>query len=298
MNSGYFRMAMDVRYRGGGRTVGFFLVPLVVFLSCPGLVAQRVFPPSNQPPGAKVEKVTLLKMRVEDGRITADITDSPFQTVLQELADRTGVIFEARSQENPLISIHLQSVPLEEAIQRIASKDNALYLYGREDEPGRITMVRLYPRSGPVIQPGIVYLGTGAVTKANFTVETPEQALQALSSNASIQERETGISILVRSRGDAAVKALMNCVTDPAPEIRVAAIEGLGAMGVRAALPLILKGLKDTHPGVRQSAATAVAMIGTPVNLKDLRPLSFDRDAGVAAAADVAIRKLTAAEKK
>ncbi len=258
MNSRNFRSGLKGRARGA-QTATFFLALLVLLVACPSLPAQRQFPiPPNQLPGAKIEKVSLLKMRVEEGKVTADITDSPLQTVLRELADRTGIIFEVRSQDNPLVSIHLQRVPVEEAIQRITSGSNALFLYGQGAESERITMVRVLPRTAPVQQPGLVYLGTGTVTKTNYTIETPEQALKVLSTNASIQDREIGIGILVKTKSDEAVKALMDCVSDPAPEIRVAAIEGLGAMGARTALPIIIKSLKDAHPGVRQSATTGV----------------------------------------
>jgi len=63
-------------------------------------------------------------------------------------------------------------------------------------------------------------------------------------------------------------------------------------------LPNIVKCLKDAHPGVRQSATTAVALLGDSKNLKDLKPLTFDKDASVAGAAEVAIRKLSSSVKK
>jgi len=281
------------------RSATFFLALLFWGVAGPTFPAQRQFPiPPSQLPGAKVDKVSLLQMRVEEGKVTADIADSPLQAVLRELADWTGIIFEVRSHENPLVSIHLKGVPVEEAIERITSGNDALFLYGQGTESERITMVRVFPRSAPVQQPGLVYLGTGTITKTNNTIDTPEQALRLLSTNASIQDREIGIGVLAKTRSDQAVKALMDCVSDPAPEIRVAALEGLGAMGARAALPIVLKSLKDAHPGVRQSAATVVALLGDARNLKDLGPLGLDRDASVAAAAEAAIRKLSAAGKK
>lgn len=239
-----------------------------------------------------------MKMRVEEGNVTADITDSPLQAVLRELAERTGVVFEVRSQENPPVSIHLQHVSLQEAIRRITSGSNTIFLYGQGEESTQLKLVRIFPRTPPVQQPALVYLGTGAVTKNNNTVETPEQALQALASNATIEDREMAIEVLVKNKGEAAVKALTESISDPAPEIRVAAIEGLAAMGARATLPEILKSLKDLHPGVRQSAVTAVTLLGDAGNLRDLKPLASDKDASVATAAEVAIRKLSSSGKK
>jgi hypothetical protein len=272
-----------------------FIVPAF----CINLLAQRIIPfPAPSQPARPAEKVVLLKMRVEERQVTADISDVPLQHVLKELADRTGIIFEVRSQENPNVSLHLQHVSLTEAIQRIAGGSNAIFYYGEGAESDRIIMVRIFSRASPGPQPGLLYLGTGVITKTSNTVETPEQALQVLASNSSVEDKEIGIEILAKSKNNAAVKALMDCISDPAPEIRAAAIDGLASMGSQAALPGILRSLKDEHPGVRRSAAMAVALLGTTGNLKDLRPLSLDKDASVAAAAEIAARRLSAAEKK
>lgn len=278
----------------------------VILLLCVSLPSQiqrapLQFPPSarQQPnPSAKPAAPNFLKIQIEEGRVTADITDSPLQTVLLELAERTGIIFEVRSQDNPSVSIHTNRVPLQEFVARITSGSNTMFFYGQGADSDRITLVQVYPRTVPPQQPALIYLGTGKVTKTSNTVETPEQALQVLAGNASIEDRELGIAILVKTKSEPAVQALMNCISDPAPEIRVAAIEGLAAMGATAALPAIVKKLKDEHPGVRQSATTAVALLGNSQNIKDLKPLSSDKDVSVAAAAEMAIRKLSATEKK
>jgi hypothetical protein len=238
-------------------------------------------------------------MHVEEGRITADITDCPLQTALMELAERTGIIFEVRGQENPLVSVHLNRVPLQEAVQRIASSSNIMFFYGQgQTAEERITLVRVFPRTNPIPQPSIVYLGTGTVTKSNEDIETQEQALKALQESSTVEAREKAIDVLVNSRSNAAINALVHSMSDPEPAVRMAAIEGLAALGAHDALPGILKSLKDTHPGVRQSATTAVALLGDSKNLKDLKPLTADKDASVAAAAELAIRKLSAVEKK
>ena len=69
-------------------------------------------------------------------------------------------------------------------------------------------------------------------------------------------------------------------------------------LGVHEALSGILESLKDPHPGVRQSAITAVALLGDENNLSDLEPLRADRDADVASAAETAIQKLSASMKE
>jgi hypothetical protein len=122
------------------------------------------------------QKPAVLSMRVDEGRITATIADSPLQNVLADLAARTGIIFEVRSQENPLVSVNLHRVSLQEAIQRIAPGSNTIYFYGKnQGDSDRITLVRLFPRTGTSPQPSILYLGTGAITKDNDAADSPLQ---------------------------------------------------------------------------------------------------------------------------
>ena len=113
-----------------------------------------------------------------------------------------------------------------------------------------------------------------------------------------IEMREKSIEYLVSTKNADAVEALLNLISDPAPEIRVAVIDGLAALNARNALPAIVKKLRDANAGVRQSAATAIALVGDSSNVKDLKPLTSDRDANVVAAVEMAIRKLSAANKK
>jgi hypothetical protein len=238
-------------------------------------------------------------MRVDDGRVTATITNSPLQKVLQELAERTGVIFEVRSEDNPLVSVNLQKVSIPEAIDRIAPEFNTIFYYDKKQPKSeRITLVQVFPRKDLGPQPSILYLGTGAVTKSNDDIETEEQALKILEEGTNVEVKEKAVEFLVDAKSDLAIDALIQSISDSEPEIRVAAIEGCAALNVQAALPNILKCLKDHHPAVRQSAATAVALLGTAQNLEDLKPLITDKDAGVAAAAETAVRKLSTSIRK
>lgn len=103
----------------------------------------RAAPELPQPP-----KNAMLTMRVDEERISAVIADTSLQTVLGELAARTGTIFEVRSHENPLVSVRLDRVSLQEAIQRIAPGSNAIYFYGQNQAaPQRIALVRLFRAS-------------------------------------------------------------------------------------------------------------------------------------------------------
>ena len=179
------------RLHGRNRPVTCSLLVVTILALCANLSAQRpqfTPPPPAQrpqvsPPPTQPQNKGSIKMRVEEGKVTADITDTALQVVLQELAERTGLIFEVRSQDNPPVSIHLQHVSLQEAIQRIASGSNAIFLYGQGEESPQTHARPDFSRTPPVQQPALVYLGTGH-SKNNNDIETPEQALQALASNA------------------------------------------------------------------------------------------------------------------
>ena len=196
-------------------------------------------------------------------------------------------------------SVNLAGVSVQEAVQRIASGSDTMFFYA-EGAPGseKISMVRIFPRGNEPVQPGIVYLGTGAVTKTGDATDSPEHALKVLGESASVEEREKAIEILAAGKNEAAIPVLAKAVSDPAPEIRIAALDALSTMQSRAALPAVLQALKDAHPGVRQSAASAVGVLGSARNLRQLRPLTADKDAGVAAAAELAVRRLSSAADK
>ncbi len=236
-----------------------------------------------------------MKIRVEDDLVTAELRNVPLQTALEELAARTGIVFEVAQQENDPVSVSLFKASLQEAVERLIGPGNFIIYYGRsETGPSRIEFVRVLNRSSKSNQASLLYLGTGSITKSGEdTIDSPEQALKALSESKNVDAREKAIEVLVAAKSEDTVPTLAKAMTDEAPEVRAAAIEGLASIGARGALPQIVQSLKDKHPGVRQSAVKAVALLGDADNVKDLRPVEHDQDASVAAAADIAIKTLS-----
>ena len=109
---------------------------------------------------------TVLTMQIKDGKVSASVRAAPLQKVLEELAAHSGIVFEVQSQDNPLISIALQEVSLQEAIQRIASADDLIFYHGRDSSGrGAIQLVKAYPRAEVPLQPSIRYIGRGVITK-------------------------------------------------------------------------------------------------------------------------------------
>ena len=235
-------------------------------------------------------------MRMEDNRVNADIRNTPLPRVLEELAARTGIIFEVEIQDTAEVTLSLRGVGLQEAIQRIASGRNCIYYHGTgEGGTERIRFVRVFARPGSVQQPSLKYIGTGVPTKAgDDLIENAEQAVRALAESSDVEVRQEAVEFLATEKTKTSADALNLAARDPAPEVRAAAIEGLASLGAREALRLIVGAFKDENPGVRHSAVTAVAMLGDEGNLRDLRPMLRDQDPSVAAAAEWAIRRLSA----
>lgn len=257
----------------------------------------RPIMPPRQVPGPPAPPIpSFMRLRVEDGWVTAEIRSEPIQQVLEELAARSGVVFEVPMQENEPVSVTFYKVTLQEAIQRLAGSSNFVIYYAPDGAGGnKIQLVRIFSSPGKTPQPSLRYIGTGAITKTgDDTVDSPEQAIKVLAESNKVDLRQKAVDVLVAAKGEAAIQALTLAMDDAAPEVRLAAIEGLATLGVRAALPRIVKSLNDPHPGVRQSAIIAVALMGDAENLKELRPLRKDPDPSVATAAETAIKRLSA----
>lgn len=272
---------------------------LSILLLASTALAQRSFPPNprvQRQADSTIQAPESMRMRVEDGQVFSDLSSVPLQKALLELADRTGIIFEVRSQDNAPVSVHLSGISISEAVERIAAERNIMFFYDK-DASERISRVRVLPRTSPLQQPGLLYLGTGMVTKSSAEIRTPEQARKVLGAGADMNDRERALKFLVAGKSSDAIPALTHALSDAAPEIRAAAIEGLAVLNSRRSLPAILRSLKDEHPDVRRSAVAAVALFGTAGNVKDLKPLTSDNNSAVVAAAESAIRKLSAASK-
>jgi len=280
----------------GGLWIFVFLGMILFALPSFGqVVRQPARVPGMMLPTTRSDEPASMKLRVEGPDVVAQIRNTPLQDVLTELAAWSGVVFEIDSQENPPITITFFRVPLPEAIERLTENSNSIAFYGRDDagQP-RISYVRVLTRTPRPNPPTLHYIGSGTITKrSDDIVDSPEQALAVLAGSSNLVARQKAIEVLVATKSAPAIQALKMVLTDPAVEIKVAAIESLASLGVHDALPQILPALKDAHPGVRQSAVVAVGLLGDATNVKNLRPLLKDPDSSVVAAANVAIQKLS-----
>jgi len=254
----------------------------------PGAIPGRVQPADAGP--------VLLRIRVEDDFVVADIRNAPLHRVLEELAARTGIVFEVGMQDATVVSVSLPRVGIQEAIDRIATEHNRIYYHGPgPDGRERIQFVQVFSQAGKIQQPSLRYIGTGAITKTGGDlIETQEQAIKVLAESGDAAAKLSAVEFLATAKTEQGVQALLLAIQDEAPEVRSASIEQLASFGERAKLPGIITAFKDKDPGVRLSAITAVSLLGDSANLRDLRPMLRDTNAGVAAAAEMAIRRLSA----
>ena len=166
------------------------------------------FPQPQAQPGQQDTKASVLKLYVDETGVTAEILNCPLQTVLKELAEKTGIVFEIRAQDNLPVNLRpSQPVELTEFIKRMVSGSNTQFFY-RQDDSQRIAMVRIFPRT-ELPQPSIVYLGSGAVTKSNDTFFNSEQAIKALRENKDIESREKAINYLASNKSEGAAEVLI-----------------------------------------------------------------------------------------
>ncbi len=245
---------------------------------------------SNQPEGPPT-----MRLRLEGRDVIAEIRNEPLQTVLDELAAWSGVVFEVESQHNPQVSVNFYRTPVEEAVQRLTKNDNLIAYYDL-DAAGQdqLTFVRILDRTPRSAAPALHYIGSGTVTKhGDEIMDAPEQAIAVLAGSANPVARQKAVEFLVTNKSPIAISALKAELNDPAVEVKVAAIDGLARLGAHDALPEILPSLKDENPGVRQSAVLAIGLLGGSANVKDLRPLLNDADTNVKSSATTVIQMLS-----
>jgi hypothetical protein len=125
-------MPINSRMPTSRRAIAVSLFLLGMLAAASTAPAQR-FPSRKSPLPRQNQKaqpkIVVLRMSVNDDRITADIVNCPLQAALKELAHRTGVIFKVRSRDNDLVSVHLKDVSFQEAVERIASGHDTVFLY-------------------------------------------------------------------------------------------------------------------------------------------------------------------------
>ena len=114
-----------------------------------------------------------------------------------------------------------------------------------------------------------------------------EQCLEALRSND--EEIRTAAVAALQAMGKEAVGYLIQALNDPHYAVRIAAAEGLGEIGDRAAVDALVLVCNDAREDVRIAAARALGEIGDRRSIQPLIRLFSDRYHGVRVAAADAV---------
>ena len=101
-------------------------------------------------PCQAIEKPTMLPLppsvsvSLHKGRLTAHIVATPLQQVMQELSRVSGaqVVWQSPPDDH-LVSVAFSSLPLSEAVQRIAGAHNFLLIFSSAAETARLTQIWL-----------------------------------------------------------------------------------------------------------------------------------------------------------
>jgi hypothetical protein len=83
--------------------------------------------------------------------LSADLTDAPLPSVVQQISTDAGVKFVGELDPNGRVTAHFERLPLEEALPRILKKSSFIFLHFK----GQAVMSRviLLPRTDPLPQP-------------------------------------------------------------------------------------------------------------------------------------------------
>ncbi len=137
---------------------------------------------------------------------------------------------------------------------------------------------------------GLRLLLAGTEAAGDERLAPAREALGRLAASGAVRERLQAIelypALLGGPAGEEALAALVARLADPAPEVRVAAVEAVCALGPRAAPHAAAAAalLRDPDGGVRQVAADALPRLGPPV-VPPVSALLAEEDEGLRALA-------------
>ena len=205
---------------------------------------------------------------VRGGRLTAVIVESPLVTLLQAIARQGGVEIFLHASLEGTVSVTFRDVPLEEALRRILSTTNAVFIYSQPSSAragtpqARLSEVHVYPGSTTTATsaPGAVREAetttASATTKTRLTVEATKDLLGDRSRVSQKRAATTlGQTYDVKNVGPLA-QALAE---DEDATVRLSVVKALGKLRSEQAVgPLAGVLLADPDLDVREATARAL----------------------------------------
>jgi hypothetical protein len=209
-------------------------------------------------------------MDFQEGRLSLEVQEGSWESVLQELRGRTGVHLHLHMRLQGPLTISFKDLPIERALRRLFGPEaNFIFWYPAghtthtaPDRPTEVWVIgktRSVPTSQPALSDGLeapaVAVQTNVVEPgtelARVFEKNPQAAQDMALSAATAEERLTAITYLSQQANPGAVGVLLEVVHDPDPHLRQSALEAL--------LPLL-----DANPQVRQGLAQVLQVAQDP----------------------------------
>ncbi len=245
-------------------------------------------------PGASARGVQLA-----DGRLSVDALEIDVAELLAEVARQAGFEFRSSMAAPDRVSLRFTRLPLDQGLLLILSGQSYTLKWR---DPNAAPGAR-QPASVWVFDPHAegyarAIASGGVPAPANPEATADPQDLLAALRRGTPQEREQAAADLGQSvpdnRADSAaatVRALAAGLADSDQQVRLAAVESLGAIGGDAAVHALEVSLRDLEPRVREAAVDALGDIGTAAALTLLERARADEVDYVREAADEAIER-------
>ena len=248
-------------------------------------------------------------IKVEGDQLSVSVNGLPVNQVLQEIAAKTGMVFDVKSDLEREITVKFSNMPLVEGLKRILSPDSFVFEYGKatDSSPSKITKVIVYGTgsgtgtkiSAPAGQKRASTDDPGPGPKRVAQQEEEPEAEQSLKDYGELLKdpdpelREEAISDMVDDYGIEALPLLEKAlVGDGNDEVRVAAASAIGGLEEERGIASLAKGLSDTDEDVRMAIVEALGEISSLAILPVLERAAKDSNEEVKEAANYLIEEL------
>lgn len=105
----------------------------------------------------------------EKQQLTASLSNEPIADALKQIASQTGVTFLLDSALTGTVSVHMQDLPLEEAIRRLLGKNSHAMIFAPSSNGGyRLSTVKVF-REGKQATAQFTVIGKGAAASRGKT---------------------------------------------------------------------------------------------------------------------------------
>jgi hypothetical protein len=233
------------------------------------LYAVAVSAAAAPPPAADAEAAPAL--RIEQGRISADVGTVPIASILAQVARATGATVLVRGDLGLTRPQSFRAAPLFDGLERLVAPNHLLveYAAGRDDLPPRIARIRVFG-AGAANDPSPEPLAIGAATTPAATIAGSSVGAGRFSGKLgwsyddpdklpSLPVRVRQIGTIYASSGTDGLAALTEIIeSDPDTPARVAAVRALVQFPVEDVYGLVQQALADSSPEVRLAGVAAI----------------------------------------